>query len=147
MHTQSLLAILAVTGGLLGACTSDPTGTGTSGAGDRLTLSVAPSSVTINSGRSLRLTAIVHHGDGSTSAPGGVAWESSDATIATVAAGGLVQGVQAGRTQIRALWRGSRASSLVTVMPAPAAKPEPATCLPRISVTAGGTVRKRPGCE
>jgi len=81
-----------------------------------LSLSVIPSAAIVDGGKLLKLTAKLHHSDGTYSQPAGVTWSSGDGTIATVNGAGLVQALRAGSTQIVASYQQSRASSVVTVM-------------------------------
>jgi uncharacterized protein YjdB len=77
-------------------------------------LQVSPAAIMIQSGQTFRLTT-KYIGDPALTTRPGVAWTSSDASVATVS-GGLVSGVSGGQTRIVANWAGLQASALVTVI-------------------------------
>lgn len=79
-------------------------------------MSVIPSSMTIDGGNLLTLSAKIRNADGTYAAPADVAWCSSNADVASVDAGGRVLGLKSGKAQIVATWHGSRGSSVITVI-------------------------------
>ncbi|MGH7580773.1 MAG: Ig-like domain-containing protein [Gemmatimonadales bacterium] len=92
-------------------------------------LTVAPSFATIDGLRFVKLTALLS--GAATGAPQSeVAWASSDTNVATVRAGGLVEGRKAGRVQISATWQSAHGSATVIVLNQVAKKPtDPPACL------------------
>jgi len=90
---------------------------------------VAPSTATLQYGQTLQFT-ITYSGDPAlTRDPGSVIWRSDNAGVAAVSANGLVRGVSGGITRVVAVWGGSQASAVVTVV-APMKKHEdPAVCM------------------
>jgi hypothetical protein len=95
-------------------------------------LTVTPSYATIDGDRVITLTAILH-GSAARGAPSEVVWASSDTNVATVRAGGLVEGRKAGRVQIAATWKTARGSATVVVLNQVSKKPDPTEfpCLER----------------
>ena len=77
---------------------------------------VSPSAQTIALGSTLQLTAEAFDENGYAVAGAEFSWESSDAAVATVDAGGLVTGVAAGMATITASAGEASGSSVVTVM-------------------------------
>ena len=78
---------------------------------------VSPSAQTIALGSTLQLTAEAFDENGDAVAGAEFSWESSDAAVATVDAGGLVTGVAAGMATITASAGEASGSSVVTVTP------------------------------
>jgi len=94
-------------------------------------LTVAPSYATIGGERFVKLAAILS-GSGTGGVPlSEVAWSSSDTNVATVRAGGLVEGRKAGRVQIAATWKSAHGSATVVVLNQVAKKPDSPRCLTR----------------
>ena len=97
-------------------------------------LTIAPSFATIDGDRFVKLTAILS-GSGTRGVPlSEVAWSSSDINVATVRAGGLVEGRKAGRVRIAATWQAAHGSATVVVLNQVGMKPHPPdfpTCFPR----------------
>ncbi len=149
LHSLTLVALVAAA--TLG-CQSDatapslPSGTSGNGLTDGLTLTVAPSVATIEGGKVMKLTATLHHPDGSTSAAADVSWQSADGRIAAVATDGTVQGLRAGRVQIVATWHDSRGASLVTVRE-PVTKKDPPRCIGPRTGAEGAGIPKTAACE
>jgi hypothetical protein len=86
-------------------------------------LTVAPSFATIDGDRFVKLTAILS-GSATRGVPlSEVAWSSSDTNVATVRAGGLVEGRKAGRVQIAANWQTAHGSATVVVLNQVSKKP------------------------
>ena len=98
-----------------------------------LVLTVAPSYATIDGDRVVKLTAILS-GRAARGVPlSQVAWSSSDTNVATVRAGGLVEGRKDGRVQIAATWQTAHGSATVAVLNQAGMKPAPDSpkCLTR----------------
>jgi len=92
-------------------------------------LTVAPSFATIDGQRFVKLTALLS-GAANGASQSEVAWVSSDTNVATVRAGGLVEGRKAGRVQISATWQSAHGSATVIVLNQVAKKPtDPPACL------------------
>lgn len=100
--------------GLLAACSSSPTESSVTT--DPPVVTVAPSVAAVETGASLRLTAEWRRHDGTHLTPLDLHWRSSDPSIATVASGGVVQGVKAGRVKIVAESQGAEGTASVTVV-------------------------------
>ena len=81
-------------------------------------ISVSPSSATVEAGSTIQLTATANPPGSATT----FTWSSSNAAVATVSAAGLVTGVAAGTASIRASAGGKTGTSTVTV-PAPPPPP------------------------
>ena len=136
----SISPYLCATIGLLGACTSSPTGPSeTKGfalpPGAALSLVVAPSPATIEGGQTLRLTASRKEAHGQSLAPTEVAWASSNIKVARIGTDGTVVGARRGTVQITAQWHGMQGTSTVTVL---GNEPPPGPC-PNLAVAAVGT--------
>lgn len=138
LHTLTILLLAATASAACGADDLAAPENGTSGSGPQtpptLAIVVAPSFATIDSAKSVRLTATLRLPTGTTTL-NDVAWQTADSSIATVAADGTVHALRAGQVQIVATWNGRRGSSLVTVRNPVAKKPAP-RCL-QLRKTAG----------
>ena len=88
-------------------------------------MSVVPSSITIDGGNVLTLTAKIRNADGAYETPDDIAWCSSNGDVASVDAEGHVRGLKPGEAQIVATWHGSRGSSVITVIEPNATKLDP----------------------
>ncbi len=107
----------------IAACqdTSGPGGPG--GSGDtEMVLTLTPSSVVLEGGDRVRLIAKVKAGIGPEVTRTDVTWFSSDESVATVEAGGLVRGVAPGQARIVASLRGASALARITVTSKPGKK-------------------------
>jgi len=87
-------------------------------------LTVSPSFATIDGERFIKLTAILSGSATRGVSLSEVAWSSSDTNVATVRAGGLVEGRKAGRVLIAATWKTAHGSATVVVLNQVAKKPE-----------------------
>jgi hypothetical protein len=97
-------------------------------------LTVAPTFATIDGNRFVKLTAILSGSGTHGAALSEVAWSSSDTNVATVRAGGLVEGRRAGSVQIAATWKTAHGSATVVVVDQIAKKapsPNSPRCLKR----------------
>lgn len=98
-----------------------PTQSGGGTAQPVASLSVAPAAPTVIVGDAVQLTATPTDSSGHTLTGRLVTWESSDPSIATVSASGLVQSVAVGGATITATCEGKSASATLTVAAAPVA--------------------------
>ncbi|MBI4410395.1 MAG: glycoside hydrolase family 6 protein [Gemmatimonadetes bacterium] len=78
-------------------------------------VTVSPASVSVEVGQTAQLTAAVRDASGNTLADRSVTWSSSDASLATVSATGVVTGVAAGAATVRATAEGQSGSASITV--------------------------------
>jgi len=117
---------------LLVACNS-PSGPGMARISETAVLSIKPGNAVVQAGASVKLTATIKDEDGLTTFPVDVSWLSSNQAVAAVHHGGMVQGINAGQTQIFATWRNARATARVTVTDRPDKEPGPPACLKRTS--------------
>jgi trimeric autotransporter adhesin len=84
------------------------------------TVAVTPGSAAINVGQSAALTAVTTDANGNTLTGRTITWASANTAVATVSASGLVTGVGAGTTTIRATSEGKTGTAQVAVTaPAP----------------------------
>lgn len=79
-------------------------------------LTVAPTSLTIRAGETLRLTAAAKRGAAHLIGQSALSWFSSNENVATVTASGLVRGVHSGEAEIFAVWGRVRGRAHVTVV-------------------------------
>lgn len=84
-------------------------------------VTVAPFTLNLGSGSTVTLTATVKDVNGTTVTDRVVTWKSSDTTVATVSADGVLTGLVAGTATITATSEGRSGTSTVTVVPGPAA--------------------------
>jgi hypothetical protein len=101
-------------------------------------LTVAPSYATIDGDRFVKLTAILSGSRTRGATLSEVAWSSSDTNVATVRAGGLVEGRKAGRVQIAATWKTAHGSATVVVLNQVGKKPAPDSPRCLLSIPEGG---------
>ncbi len=141
MRTLLTLSAVVSLSGLVAACSST-TPTGTSAPTDPGVVTIAPSVAALARGSSLRLTAAVNEADGTSRIPSGLTWRSSDPAIASVASGGLVLGVKAGRVQIIAEAQGIAGAASVTVIE-PSGTPR---CIEAL-IVGTGVPGKDPNCH
>jgi trimeric autotransporter adhesin len=85
------------------------------------TVTVTPTSATVQVGDTTRLTATTKDSAGNVLRNRAVTWSSSAPTIASVDANGLVRGVAAGRATITGASEGKNGTSAITVNPIPVA--------------------------
>ena len=112
-------------------------------------VTVSPASATLVEGESTQFDASVRDEGGQTLADRVVAWATSDPTIATVSATGLVTGVAAGTARISATSEGKSDTATVTVNPVPVASvsvsPASASVLVGATAQLAATVRDAAG--
>jgi hypothetical protein len=87
-------------------------------------LTVAPSYATIDGNRFVKLTAALSGSGAGSMHASEVTWSSSDTNVATVGAGGLVEGRKAGRVLIAADWKAAHGSATVVVLNQISKKPD-----------------------
>jgi hypothetical protein len=92
-------------------------------------LRVAPTNATIGQGETLRFSATLTQGAALRSGGVPVSWFSSDESVATVDASGLVRGVNVGTAQITAAMGFARSSTTITVIGMRKKVQEPLPCL------------------
>ena len=104
--------ITALLGAVRGTATVVVTGASVSHVAS---VSVSPPSPTITVGSSTQLTAIARDASNNVLAGRATSWWSSDTTVATVSAAGVVTGVRAGTATVKATAEGVSGSAAVTV--------------------------------
>jgi M6 family metalloprotease-like protein len=87
-----------------------------------VTVVVAPANASVVAGSTTALTVTARDSRGIVLTDRPVTWSSSDATIATISATGVVTGVTPGSATITASVGGSASTALVTVLPRPVAR-------------------------
>jgi hypothetical protein len=92
-------------------------------------LRVAPANATIDQGESFRFSVTLTRGAALMSGGVPVSWFSSDESVATVDAGGLVHGVNVGTARITAAAGFARSSATITVIGMRKKVDEPLPCL------------------
>src|SRR5207245_20586 len=80
-------------------------------------VSVSPASATVLAGQAVQLTATPKDANGNPLSGRGVTWSSSNTSVASVNASGLVSGVVAGSATITATSEGQSGTSAITVTP------------------------------
>jgi len=85
-------------------------------------VTIAPSSASVTVGQTAPLSATPKDASGNVLSGRGIAWSTSDATIASVSSTGVVTGVGAGSATITATSEGRSGTASVTVTPVPVAK-------------------------
>ena len=108
-------------------------------------VSVSPSSASVNTGAFVQLTATTKDGNGNTLTGRPVSWASGSTAIATVNSAGRVAGVAAGSATITATSEGINGTSAITVLVPPPPPPPPppgTTCLSQTgpSITVSGAM-------
>ncbi len=136
------LTVFATT--LAMACTS-PSGPG-GAVPDSPVMTIEPGSATLPGGSSMKFTATIKDEHGLTTFPVDVSWLSSNQSVAAARAGGVVQGISAGQTQIIATWRNARATARVTVTGRSSKKPDLPAC-PRVEASGRSLVIPTDGAE
>lgn len=98
-------------------------------------VAVAPGSLTLTVGQAAALTATATDANGNVLAGRGLTWSSSNTTVATVAASGLVTAVTAGTASVTATSEGHTATAQVVVSAPPPGPPPPPAPVASISLT------------
>jgi hypothetical protein len=114
MRTHSSIPILLSLAFASTACDSSPVGVADSG--DAGPLVVAPSAAIIRAGGTLQLNLSARGADGQTMHPTGATWTSSNPSVATVGANGIVTARTVGTSVISASWNDVQSHSTVTVV-------------------------------
>lgn len=126
MRATAMSRIVAVAAmlALAGACSDDPTAPLLPQPPEAPgTLSLAPENATLLLGRILVLRVRLIDEYGNISQGTAIRWMSSDPTVATVSAAGVVRGIAAGQVQITAM-AGTK-SRVATIQVVPPAAPNP----------------------
>lgn len=135
MPRKSPISIGMLLGALLVGCSSEPTITRVPVATSSIALTSPGSTVQVGSTLQLQAVPMSASGKQLTARSSQVTWSSSNTTVASVSAGGLLTGLTAGQTTVTAAQGGASATASVTVNnPAPTV-----TSLSPTSVTAGDT--------
>ena len=134
LRDRSLRRVI-VTAALLAACTSDTTPPPVSV--ERV--EVTPPSASIPLSGTFQFTAVPRDAQGNSLSGRTVTWSSSDVTVASVSAKGLVTGMSLGATTITATVEGHIGATAVTVVAGPAAQLVFTT--QPVATTAGATPR------
>jgi len=135
-----------VTGKVAGTATITATSEGQSGSAvitvvhvPVASVTVAPATASVDEGKTVSLTATLKDANGGTLTGRTVTWASSNTTVATVSAAGLVTGKVAGTATITATSEGQSGTATITVVHVPVAS---VTVAPAsASVAAGGTTQ------
>ncbi len=99
-------------------------------------VSVTPATIQLNLGGTQQLSAIANYSDGSAQACSATSWSSSTPANASVTAGGLVTGVQAGTSAVTAICSGTTSSqSIIQIVSTPTTPTTPAPMITSVSVT------------
>ena len=113
------------------------------------TVSVQPSSLELDVGRTTGLVAVVKDANGTVVTDRAVAWTSSNTSVATVTASGIVKALKTGTATITATSEGKSGTSALTATPAPVGSvvvsPPTATAASGLTVTFTATVRDTTG--
>src|SRR5207244_3010453 len=132
-----------VTGVVAGSTTITATSEGQSGTSvvtvtlvPVASVTVSPAPASVQAGQTVQLTATPKDANGNTLTGRTVTWASSNTSVGTVNASGLVTGVVAGSTTITATSEGKSGTSAVTVTAAPV----PAAAVTVSAATAAGCV-------
>jgi len=137
--TDGSTTITAASGGLTASATITVL---TSGGGPIpvATVSVTPSTSTIATGATVQLSATTRDANGNTLVGRSIVWSSTNTSVATVSAAGLVTAVSAGAAIINAVSEGVTGSATVTVNAPP---PIPVASImitpPSVSIAIGAT--------
>jgi hypothetical protein len=97
------------------------------------TVTVTPASASVESGKTVQLTATLRDASGGTLTGRAITWTSLNPSVATVAGSGLVTGVTAGSANVFALSEGMSDTAAITVVaapPPPSPSPPPSNGLP-----------------
>ena len=96
-----LMALAGLTGIVIVACKSEIQLTSKVPAAVA-SVDITPTQVSVFKGKTLQLTAVLRDAAGGIVTGRAVSWSAADPTIATVSSSGVLRGVAAGRTNIRA---------------------------------------------
>jgi uncharacterized protein YjdB len=123
---------------LLAGCSDGPTapGAGPDTASGVASVAVSPSALSLTAGATAALTATPRGADGSVLSASPISWTSTDTSVATVSAAGLVQARAAGTATIRASSEGKSGTVALTVTAGPVAP----TVAWILITPAGGTI-------
>src|SRR5688572_23243896 len=88
-------------------------------------VTVTPASVSVETSRTVQLTAVLRDASGNTLTGRAITWTSLNPSVATVSASGLVTGLTVGNASVYALSEGKSDTSAVTVVAPPPPPPPP----------------------
>jgi hypothetical protein len=111
------LAITLAASWLLAGCGGGANSSSTPPSPELQSISVSPQSGTVAAGLTQQYSATAHYSDGSSNPMTSVAWTTSDSTVATISAAGLLTAVKQGSATISAASQGITGSTSVTVGP------------------------------
>ena len=112
----------------------------------RSSVTVTPATTSVDSSKTVQLTAVVRDANGGTLTGRTVTWTSLTPGVATVSASGLVTGVKSGSANVYALSEGKSDTATITVVtppppPPPAAVASVTVTPPSVSVETSRTVQ------
>src|SRR5687768_14141894 len=88
-------------------------------------VTVTPASVSVETSRTVQLTAVLRDASGNTLTGRAITWTSLNPSVATVSASGLVTGLTVGNANVYALSEGKSDTSAITVVAPPPPPPPP----------------------
>src|SRR5205809_349682 len=140
---SGLVTAVAVGAATITATSEGKTGTAAVAVGIVPVASVAvtPASATLQAGQTVQLAATPKDANGNALSGRVIGWSSSNPSVATVNASGLVTGVAAGSATITAVSEGKSGGAAITVNPAPVPVASVAVTPASATVQAGQTVQ------
>src|SRR6266516_3169254 len=141
--TSGLVTAIAVGSATITATSEGKTGTAAVAVANVPVASVAvtPASATLQAGQTVQLAATPKDANGNALSGRVIGWSSSNPSVATVNASGLVTGVAAGSATITAVSEGKSGGAAITVNPAPVPVASVAVTPPSATLQAGQTVQ------
>lgn len=136
--TAACMALVAAACGGDGDTPSSPGGGGSGGPAPVASVSITPSTASVAVGRTTQLSATAKDAAGNVLSGRTITWSSSETSLATVNANGVVTGVAVGSVNITAASEGKSTQVAVNVTPVPVASVTVAPNAPSIKV--GATV-------
>src|SRR6266516_3343634 len=141
--TSGLVTAIAVGSATITATSEGKTGTAAVAVANVPVASVAvtPASATLQAGQTVQLAATPKDANGNALSGRVIGWSSSNPSVATVNASGLVTGVAAGSATITAVSEGKSGGAAITVNPAPVPVASVAVTPASATLQAGQTVQ------
>src|SRR6266702_4211052 len=141
--TSGLVTAIAVGSATITATSEGKTGTAAVAVANVPVASVAvtPASATLQAGQTVQLAATPKDANGNALSGRVIGWSSSNPSVATVNASGLVTGVAAGSATITAVSEGKSGGAAITVNPATVPVASVAVTPAATSLPTGGTVQ------
>src|SRR5919199_181680 len=115
-HVRTRFAGIAVLAAVVGSCSGEPTGTVRAAVA---ALTISPATAEIGVGGTVPLQATVKDAGDNVLADRRVVWNSSDADVGTVSAGGVVTARRVGTAQMAAGWEANSAIAVISGLPTP----------------------------